>query len=81
MAQNRHPRDPKPMLLAFTSPPLSHTGLHHALISYNIAFTPSARTVVDHMVHFLLPAVMLMQAGCHRCAGRLPGDVLPQQGR
>ena len=81
MAQNRHPRDPKPMLLAFTSPPLSHTGLHHALISYNIAFTPSARTVVDHMVHFLLPAVTLMQAGCHRCAGRLPGDVLPRQGR
>ena len=38
-------------------PLLSYTHLHHAPISYyDIAFTPSARTVVDRTVHSSLPA-------------------------
>ena len=40
-------------------PLLSYTWLHHAPISYNIAFTPSARTVVDRTVHPPLSAVTL----------------------
>ena len=42
-------------------PLLSYTRLHHAPISYNVAFTPSARTVVDRTVHSPLPAVTLAQ--------------------
>jgi hypothetical protein len=42
-------------------PLLSYTRLHHAPISYDIAFTPSARTVVDRTVHSPLPAVTLAQ--------------------
>ena len=42
-------------------PLLSYTRLHHAPISYDIAFTPSARTVVDRTVHSPFPAVTLAQ--------------------
>jgi hypothetical protein len=42
-------------------PLLSYTRLYHAPISYNVAFTPSAWTVVDHIVHLPLPAVTLTQ--------------------
>ena len=60
MAQDRHPCDPKPALLASTCTPFALTpGLHHAPISYDITFTPSTRTVVNRMVHSLLPAVTL----------------------
>ena len=54
MARNHHPRNPKPMHRASTCTPhplLSYTWLHHVPIFYNIAFTPSARTVVDRTVH------------------------------
>jgi len=42
-------------------PLLSYTRLHHAPISYDVAFTPSARTVVDRTMHSPLPAVTLAQ--------------------
>jgi hypothetical protein len=42
-------------------PLLSYTRRHHAPISYDIAFTPSARTVVDRTTHSPLPAVTLAQ--------------------
>ena len=42
-------------------PLLSYTRLHHAPISYDVAFTPSARTVVDRTLHSPLPAVTLAQ--------------------
>jgi hypothetical protein len=42
-------------------PLLSYTRLHHAPISYDVAFTPSARTVVDRTLHSPLPAVTLEQ--------------------
>jgi hypothetical protein len=42
-------------------PLLSFTRLHHAPISYDIAFTPSARTVVDRTIHAPVPAVTLAQ--------------------
>ncbi|KAN0137852.1 hypothetical protein V8E53_004336 [Lactarius tabidus] len=44
-----------------THPLLSFTRLHHAPISYDIAFTPSARTVVDRKIHAPVPAVTLAQ--------------------
>ncbi|KAH9041166.1 hypothetical protein EDB84DRAFT_1559678 [Lactarius hengduanensis] len=42
-------------------PVLSYTRLHHAPISYDISFTPSARTVVDRTIHAPVPAVTLAQ--------------------
>ncbi|KAF8267143.1 hypothetical protein EI94DRAFT_1731310, partial [Lactarius quietus] len=42
-------------------PVLSYTRLHHAPISYDIAFTPSARTVVDRTIHAPVPALTLAQ--------------------
>jgi hypothetical protein len=42
-------------------PVLSHTRLHHAPIYYDVAFTPSARTVVDRTQHSPFPAVTLAQ--------------------
>jgi len=42
-------------------PLLSYTRLHHAPISYDIAFTPSARTIVDRTLHSPFPAVTLAQ--------------------
>ena len=43
------------------APLLSHTWLHHAPISYDIASTSSMCTLVDCTVHSLLPAVTLVQ--------------------
>jgi hypothetical protein len=42
-------------------PLLSYTWLHHVPIFYDIAFTPSAHTVVDRTVHSPLQAVTLVQ--------------------
>ncbi|KAI0261861.1 hypothetical protein BC834DRAFT_829629 [Gloeopeniophorella convolvens] len=42
-------------------PLLSYARLHHAPISYDIAFTPSARTVLDRTIHAPVPAVTLAQ--------------------
>jgi hypothetical protein len=42
-------------------PLLLYTRLHHTPISYNVAFTPSAQTVVDRTVHSPLPAITLAQ--------------------
>ncbi|KAH9057209.1 hypothetical protein EDB87DRAFT_1565582 [Lactarius vividus] len=42
-------------------PLLSYTLLRHAPISYDIAFTPSARTVVDRTIHAPVPAATLAQ--------------------
>jgi hypothetical protein len=42
-------------------PLISFTRRHHAPISYDIAFTPSARTVVDRTIHAPVPAVTLAQ--------------------
>ncbi|KAH9968499.1 hypothetical protein BGW80DRAFT_1461889 [Lactifluus volemus] len=42
-------------------PLISFTRHHHAPISYDIAFTPSARTVVDRTIHAPVPAVTLAQ--------------------
>ena len=42
-------------------PVLSYTRLHHAPISFDVAFTPSARTVVDRTVHSPFLAVTLAQ--------------------
>jgi hypothetical protein len=42
-------------------PILSYTRLHHAPISYDVAFTPSARTVIDITQRSPFPAVTLAQ--------------------
>ena len=42
-------------------PLLSYTQLHHAPISYNVAFTPSVWMVINHTVHLPLPAITLAQ--------------------
>lgn len=42
-------------------PLLAYTRLHHAPISYDISFTPSARTVLDRTIHSPVPAHTLAQ--------------------
>ncbi|KAI0063806.1 hypothetical protein BV25DRAFT_363368 [Artomyces pyxidatus] len=42
-------------------PLFAYARLHHAPISYDIAFTPSARTVLDRTIHKPVPALTLAQ--------------------
>ncbi|KAI0041948.1 hypothetical protein FA95DRAFT_631371 [Auriscalpium vulgare] len=42
-------------------PLLAYTRLHHAPISYDVAFTPSARAVLDRTIHAPVPALTLAQ--------------------
>ncbi|EJF56903.1 hypothetical protein BD309DRAFT_533252 [Dichomitus squalens] len=42
-------------------PLLAHTRLHRAPITYDISFTPSARTVLDRATHSAIPAHTLSQ--------------------
>jgi hypothetical protein len=61
MAQNHFPRDPKPAHCASTCTPSYPNPALPRPISYAIAFTPSARTVVDRTVQLLLLAITLVQ--------------------
>ncbi|THH18186.1 hypothetical protein EW146_g2757 [Bondarzewia mesenterica] len=59
-----HGHAPRPSLHPTTlhmHPLLSYTRLHHAPISYDISFAPSARTVLDRTIHSPVPAHTLAQ--------------------
>ncbi|CCM05836.1 uncharacterized protein FIBRA_08072 [Fibroporia radiculosa] len=42
-------------------PLLAHTRLHHAPLTYDVTFTPSARTVLDRATHSAIPSHTLAQ--------------------